>query len=108
MKVLKVALIGLLFTCFCSNTYSQINYPESKIVKQTDTYHGVKVEDPYRWLEDDNSQETKIWVENQNKLTNQYLSQITYREKVKERLTSLWNFDKMSTPFKKGKLFFSI
>ncbi len=107
MKVLKVALIGLLFTCFCSNTYSQMNYPESKIVKQKDTYHGVKVEDPYRWLEDDNSQETKIWVENQNKVTNQYLSQISYREKVKERLTSLWNFDKMSTPFKKGKLFFS-
>ncbi|HRG02216.1 MAG TPA: prolyl oligopeptidase family serine peptidase [Bacteroidia bacterium] len=82
-------------------------YPETKVVKQTDDYHGVKVEDPYRWLEDDNSMETKAWVASENKTTNQYLSQIIYRDKVKERLTALWNFDKMSTPFKKGKLFFS-
>lgn len=82
-------------------------YPETKAVKQTDDYHGVKVEDPYRWLEDDNSMETKAWVASENKTTNQYLSQIIYRDKVKERLTALWNFDKMSTPFKKGKLFFS-
>jgi prolyl oligopeptidase len=82
-------------------------YPESKVVKQVDDYHGVKVDDPYRWLEDDNSSETKAWVESQNKVTNQFLAQISYKDKVKERLTALWNFDKMSTPFKKGKLFFS-
>lgn len=84
-----------------------MTYPETKIVKQTDVYHGVKVEDPYRWLEDDNSAETKVWVENQNKTTNEYLSQISYREKVKERLTALWNYDKVNTIYKKGNLFFS-
>jgi prolyl oligopeptidase len=84
-----------------------MTYPETKTVKQTDNYHGIKVEDPYRWLENDNSQETKDWVDAQNKTTNKYLTQITYREKLKSRLTELWNYDKMNSLFKKGKLFFS-
>lgn len=107
MSASKAVLFSLLFTILCLNTYSQISYPETKAVKQVDDYHGVKVEDPYRWLEDDHSTETKAWVESENKTTNQYLSQITYREKVKQRLTKLWNYEKMSTIFKKGKLFFS-
>jgi prolyl oligopeptidase len=107
MSASKAVLLSLLFTILCLNTYSQISYPETKAVKQVDDYHGVKVEDPYRWLEDDHSAETKAWVESENKTTNQYLSQITYREKVKQRLTELWNYEKMSTIFKKGKLFFS-
>ncbi|MBI3519779.1 MAG: S9 family peptidase [Bacteroidetes bacterium] len=108
MRVQKTALLSLISTSLCLNTFGQMTYPETKIVKQTDDYHGVKVEDPYRWLEDDNSPETKAWVESQNKITGQYLSQITYREKVKQRLTALWNYEKVSTIFKKGKLFFSI
>lgn len=107
MKVQKLALLSLLFTNLCLNTFSQMIYPETKTVKQVDDYHGVKIEDPYRWLENDNSPETKAWVENQNKTTNQYLSQIPFREKVKERLTTLWNYDKMTSIFKKGDLFFS-
>jgi prolyl oligopeptidase len=107
MSASKAVLLSLLFTILCLNTYSQISYPETKAVKQVDDYHGVKVEDPYRWLEDDHSAETKAWVESENKTTNQYLSQINYREKVKQRLTELWNYEKMSTIFKKGKLFFS-
>jgi prolyl oligopeptidase len=107
MSASKAVLLSLLFTILCLNTFSQISYPETKAVKQVDDYHGVKVEDPYRWLEDDHSAETKAWVESENKTTNQYLSQINYREKVKQRLTELWNYEKMSTIFKKGKLFFS-
>ncbi len=107
MLLPKVIIISLLFTSLCLNTFSQMIYPETKALKQVDDYHGVKVDDPYRWLEDDNSKETKTWVESQNKVTNQFLAQISYKDKVKERLTALWNFDKMSTPFKKGKLFFS-
>ena len=107
MQVSKTLLLILLFTSLCLNTYSQMTYPETKMVKQTDDYHGLKVEDPYRWLEDDNSAETKVWVESENKITSQYLSQIIYREKVKQRLTELWNYEKMGTIFKKGKLFFS-
>lgn len=107
MSLPKVIIISLLFTSLCLNTFSQMIYPETKALKQVDDYHGIKVDDPYRWLEDDNSKETKAWVESQNKVTNQFLAQISYKNKVKERLTALWNFDKMSTPFKKGKLFFS-
>ena len=103
----KIVLFNLLFTSVCLNSFSQMIYPETKSIKQIDEYHGVKVDDPYRWLEDDNSQKTKAWVESQNKVTNNYLSQITYREKVKERLTTLWNYDKMNSLYKKGNLFFS-
>ena len=108
MKIVITSLYNVLFTSLCLNMYSQITYPETKTVKQTDDYHGTKIEDPYRWLEDDNSLETKVWVEKQNKTTTQYLSQIQFRNKLKDRLTALWNFEKMSTPFKKGKLFFHV
>ena len=108
MSIPKFILICLLFTSLCLNTFSQMIYPDTKIIKQTDDYHGVKIEDPYRWLEDDNSLETKKWVESQNKATYDYLQQIPFRENIKSRLTTLWNFDKMSVPFKKGKLFFSL
>ena len=107
MRVSNIHLLSLLFTFLCLNIYCQIVYPETQTVNQTDVYHGIKVEDPYRWLEDDRSSETKNWVESENKVTNDYLSQISYRNKVKDRLTTLWNYDKMSTPFKKGKFFFS-
>ena len=107
MNSSKVILLSLLFTSLCLNTISQMTYPETKTLNQIDDYHGIKVQDPYRWLENDNSQETKEWVDSQNKTTNQYLTQITYREKVKGRLTELWNYDKMNSLFKKGKLFFS-
>ncbi|MGZ4088940.1 MAG: S9 family peptidase, partial [Bacteroidia bacterium] len=73
---------------------------------QTDDYFGTKVEDPYRWLEDDNSAETKAWVKEENAATNAYLEKIPYREKIKKRLTEMWNFGKESAPFKKGDRFF--
>ena len=101
MKVVNTSLYSVLFTSLCLNMSSQITYPETKTVKQTDDYHGTKIDDPYRWLEDDNSSETKAWVEQQNVTTSHYLSQIPFRHKLKDRLTALWNFDKMSTPFKK-------
>lgn len=107
MRKVKPGFYSVLFTTICLNAFSQMNYPITQEVKQTDEYHGVKVEDPYRWLEDDNSTETKVWVENQNKTTSKYLAQISYREGIKKRLTELWNFGKVSAPYKKGKLFFS-
>jgi prolyl oligopeptidase len=81
-------------------------YPQTKKVDHVDTYHGVKVPDPYRWLENDNSPETARWVEEQNKVTFAYLEQIPYRAKIKERLEQLFNYPKYSAPFRRGEYFF--
>ena len=78
----------------------------TKKIEQTDDYHGTKVSDPYRWLEDDNSAETKAWVQAQNKVTFDYLNQIPQREQIKKRLTELWNYAKYSAPFKEGGKYF--
>jgi prolyl oligopeptidase len=80
-----------------------LNYPQTVKGSQTDTYFGVTVADPYRWLEDDRSPETEQWVKSQNELTYAYLNQISYRETLKKRLAELWNYEKISAPFKKGK-----
>jgi prolyl oligopeptidase len=85
---------------------SKLKYPKTNKVAQTDDYHGVKVADPYRWLEDDNSAETKAWVEAQNKVTFDYLNQIPERATLKKRLTELWNYEKYSAPFRKGNKYF--
>ena len=81
-------------------------YPESKKTEQFDMYFGVKVADPYRWLEDETSPETKAWVTAQNKLTFSYLDQIPYREKLKSRLMQLLNYPRISAPFRRGETYF--
>ena len=68
----------------------------------SDDYHGTKVSDPYRWLEDDNAAETKDWVKKQNEVTFGYLEKIPFREAVKTKLTTLWNYEKFGSPFKEG------
>jgi prolyl oligopeptidase len=81
-------------------------YPTTKKVSQADDYHGVKVGDPYRWLEDDNSKETKAWVEAQNKVTFGYLEKIPERKALKDRLTRLWNFERYGVPRQRGGRYF--
>lgn len=90
----------------CSNERTKMNYPISKKVDTTDTYFKTPVADPYRWLEDDNSEETKAWVVEQNKVTDQFLNAIPFKAKIKERLTEVWNYPKVGVPFKKGDLYF--
>ncbi|MEW6006257.1 MAG: prolyl oligopeptidase family serine peptidase [Stygiobacter sp.] len=101
---MKKAFISfLIITISFSISFSQtLNYPKAKKVDQVDDYHGTKVADPYRWLEDNNSDETKAWIEAENKITQDYLSKIPYREKLKKRLTELWNYEKYSAPQKVG------
>ncbi len=79
------------------------HYPETKKTGQEDTYFGTKVSDPYRWLEDDRSEETGKWVAAQNEVTSAYIGQIPFRDAIKKRLTELWNYAKYSAPFKQGK-----
>jgi prolyl oligopeptidase len=83
-----------------------LNYPKAKTVDQTDDYHGVKVADPYRWLEDTDSEDTRAWVEAENKLTFGYLEQIPYRSAIRERLTKLWNFERFTAPEQRGGHYF--
>ena len=84
----------------------QIKYPDTLKVIQVDDYFGTKVADPYRWLEDDNSEETKEWVEAENKITQQYLTSIPFYDKVKTRLEEMWNYAKYSSPFKEGAWYY--
>jgi prolyl oligopeptidase len=85
---------------------ASLKYPETQQVNQIDTYHGVEVADPYRWLEDPDSAETKAWVEAQNQVTFSYLSQIPQREEIKTRLTKVWDYEKYGIPFKRGDRYF--
>ncbi len=84
----------------------RIVYPESKKGDQVDDYFGTKVPDPYRWLENSKSAETKAWVDEQNKLTFAYLDRIPYREKLKARLMELLNYQRYSAPFHRGDTYF--
>ncbi len=81
---------------------SKDQYPQTKTVNQQDTLFGTTVNDPYRWLENDRSEETAQWVKEENKVTDAYLATIPFRNAIKERLTQVWNYEKYSAPFKEG------
>ena len=83
-----------------------LNYPKTETVKQIDDYHGVKVKDHYRWLENPDSPETKAWVEAQNEVTFGFLEQISERETIRKRLTDLWDYEKYGIPIKRGERYF--
>ena len=89
-----------------STAFAQLSYPVTKKVEVTDNYFGTTIADPYRWLEDDNSEETKSWVQQQNTVTSAYFSAIPYREKVKARLAVLWNYPKYGSPRKEGGYYY--
>ncbi len=85
---------------------SKLAYPETRKVEHVDDYFGTKVPDPYRWLEDENAAETAAWVEAENKVTFAYLEKIPYRQKIKDRLTELFNYPRYSAPFRRGENYF--
>jgi len=104
MKYLLGAVAVSLLTA-CSQSPSndeevnnQMQYPETRKGDVVDTYFGTEVADPYRWLEDDRSEETEAWVKAQNEVTFSHLEKIPFREKIEERLTELWNYEKVSAP----------
>ena len=85
----------------CAPQQKKLVYPETAKVDTVDVYFGTQVPDPYRWLENDTSAATTAWVEAQNKVTNEYLSQIPFRENLLKRLTTLADYEKISAPIKK-------
>lgn len=106
---MKQKLLLLTMAAIAAQGFAQspIAYPKTKTVNQVDEYFGVKVADPYRWLEDDNSAETAAWVEAENKVTQDYISKIPFRNALKEKMMKLQNYEKMGIPFKHhGKYFF--
>src|SRR5438105_4511155 len=83
-----------------------LTYPTARKGTQVDDYHGTKIADPYRWLEDDNSPETHAWVEAENKVTMSFLETIPQRASIKERLTTLWNYERFGVPQRQGGRYF--
>ncbi|MEO0405381.1 MAG: S9 family peptidase, partial [Bacteroidota bacterium] len=106
-----LALIALLFAS-CSESApeetvkSKMTYPETKKQDIVDTLWGQTIADPYRWLEDDNSQETKTWVQSQNKVTQDYLSSISFRKDIETRYSGLIDYEKVGSPYKVGEKYF--
>src|SRR6187402_319533 len=107
-KIIPLAGMAAL-TIACSQKKTEItnmNYPETKKVDTVDTYFGTQVSDPYRWLENDTTKETGDWVKAQNEVTFGFLSKIPYRETVKKRLEEIFNYERLSAPFKQGDYFY--
>lgn len=99
-------IIGVLLLLMITSNYGQLKYPETNKVDVVDDYFGTKVADPYRWLEDDNSEETASWVIEQNKVTDEYLSRIPFRDNLKTRFEKLYNYPKYGAPFRAGDKYY--
>ena len=100
-----LALLALTMTIGCTSADTKskkLEYPVTEKIDHVDTYHGIDVPDPYRWLEDDTSKATTDWVVEQNKVTFGYLDQIDWRENLKKRIESLVDYERISAPFKRG------
>ena len=106
MKLPILPVIALLAFVGCKEEPKKeailVTYPQTKKVDTVNTYFGVEVKDPYRWLEDDRSEETAEWVKAENEVTFNYLNKIPIREALKNRLSDLWNYEKVGAPFKEG------
>ncbi|KIO53905.1 prolyl oligopeptidase family serine peptidase [Flavobacterium hibernum] len=99
----KTFLLMAITTAGISFGQNKIQYPQTKKGETVDVYFDTKVNDPYRWLEDDKSAETGAWVKAQNEVTYGYLDKIPFRDELKKRMEKLWNYEKISAPYVEGK-----
>ncbi len=113
MKHLATIVVGAAALAACNPTEKMeetktqaISYPETRTEQVQDDYFGTLVNDEYRWLEDDTAAETEAWVKAQNEVTGGYLENIPYREQIKDRLTELVNYPRLSSPYKVGQHYF--
>jgi len=106
--MLTLLILGSLIAAFaaCKKEAARLTYPETKKVDHVDDYFGTKVADPYRWLEDDNAEDVKAWVQAQNAVTFGYLDTIPFRPKIKARLTEIYNYPRYTSPFRAGEYYF--
>ena len=98
IKRLSLIVLALAFIADPVPAQNGPDYPKAKKADQVDDYHGVKVSDPYRWMEETTSADTQTWIEQENKITNAYFATIPEREKIKARLTELWNYERYGAP----------
>ncbi len=101
----KIFLGFAVLFLMAGNILGQIQYPETKKVEQTNNYFGVNVADPYRWMEDLNDDNLKLWIDKQNELTQSYISKFPGKDKIKDRLTGIWNFERAGAPSFAGKYY---
>ena len=107
LVVLTSIAMPLALNCSFCNAQEKMDYPSTHLVDQADDFHGTTVQDPFRWLEQDVQQpEVDAWIKAQNKVTTKYLNSLPGREKIEARLKELWDYDKYSTPFKRGDSYF--
>ncbi len=105
-STLTLLVLALAPLTACSGGRKAFDYPEARTVDVVDDYHGTEVPDPYRWLEDPDSEETRAWIEAENELTFSYLEAIPGRKAIDSRLTELWNSERYGIPFAEGGLYF--
>lgn len=105
-RILIFAAALSMVACNETKTEEKMTYPVSRKDNVTDDYFGTSVADPYRWLEDDNSEETEAWVKAQNELTFGYLSKIPYRQEIRDRLEALYNYPRVSSLIRVGEYYF--
>lgn len=110
-RMTKPFLLGALYLLFIghlSSAKEPFTYPDARRSDQVDDYHGTKVADPYRWLEDPDSSESRAWIEAENKVTFDFLGKIPERDAIRRRITALWDYEKFGVPFKEqGRYFIS-
>ena len=110
MKLLSFGLlacvIALLVSCNTRKEMTRSVYPSTKKVDTVDTYHGVRISDPYRWLENDTTKETSQWVQQQNEVTFAYLNNIEYKDRIQKRLEEVFDYERLSAPFEEGGYFY--
>ena len=103
----SLILITLATLNLSINTYADVlEYPIAPTTNQIDTFHGIQVEDPYRWMEDNNSAALKEWIDAENKLTFSFLESIPERKRIMDRLSQLWNYERYGIPFKQNNRYF--
>ena len=102
----KLLLVLIIVSVSLSGYAQKLVYPEARKVDHTDEYFGTKVADPYRWMEDDKSEEIKDWVKKENEVTFSYLDKIPFRDKIRARLNEVWNYPKYTAPNKAGDYYF--
>ena len=104
-KYFPILCICMLYSCK-QDSIKLLPYPETDKEDVSDDYFGTRVDDPYRWLEDDRSPKTAAWVKAENAVTKDYISQIPFRDRIRERLTEIWNYPRYTTPFKEGGYYY--